>query len=253
MHDIERELIEITGYKVKRDFENRQDYLRSLFTSVQQLTDDDFDTLSLPAAKWANTCVEVHNNNRQDDLPDFDEIDDSEDPEEDEVDEEAEDEPDEDEPSEDEDPEDEESEDEESEDEAEPEPEDDEPLEDEVEEPKPIKKKPKPAKVEAAKAPKKVVTKAPPKAKKTTNDDEEEVTLDKWGCMAGSKNSQALALFEQGATAAEVSAAIGGTYYNILSKMAKQGHKINKVGAVIQITHMFDKPTKVSSPKKSKK
>jgi len=269
MHDIERELIEITGYKVQRKFTDRQDYLKSLFNAVQKLTDDDFDNLSDDAAAWANACVEAHNSKRDGDIPDFDEAEpedseevEVEEPDEDSGDEEAEDAP---EDESDEEPSEEDdngADDEAEESEPEEESEKDHPqlemeLADEEPEKKPkakakAKSEPKPVKKADTKkevAKKKVVVRKP----KASEDDDEDVILDKWGCMEGSKNSKALALFEKGATAAEVKAAIGGTYYNILGKMTKQGHKVTKTGSLIKLTHMSDKESKVSLPKKTKK
>lgn len=264
MFDIERELISITEYKIQRKFSDRQDYLKSLFVAVQKLTDDDFDSLSNGAAAWANACVEAHNNKRDGDLPDFDEIEDVVD--------EDEDDPSEDEPFDDDSTEDEEDPDEEldedqpdddQEEESENEsPDDDPPDEDPEVEDVPqqtemkleVKKTVKKEKKKEVKAPPKPIKKAPAfKPSKKSKVEEEIVVLDKWGCMEGSKNSQALAMFEKGATTAEVKNAIGGTYYNILGKMSKQGHKLTKTGSVIKLTHMSEKESKVSSPKKSKK
>lgn len=81
----------------------------------------------------------------------------------------------------------------------------------------------------------------PKKAKKPPSDTyqqvEEDVALDKWGSMEGTKTSIALSMFEKGATTKEVKDAIGGTYYNILKKMSKLGHKLEKEGALIKLTH----------------
>jgi hypothetical protein len=248
MHDIERELIKVTGYKVQRKFSDRQDYLKSLFNAVQKLTDDDFDNLSDDAATWANACVEAHNNKRDGDIPDFDEVDPTEEDDESEEAEESDDSEDEEAEESDEDVDDksEESSDEETNNEAETEIEDNsDQIEMNLKVEKP-KKETKPTKL--TKSTKKVITK---KESKTIS--EEDVVLDKWGCMEGSKNSQALAMFEKGATAAEVKNTIGGTYYNILGKMTKQGHKLTKAGSLIKLTHMSEKESRVSSPKKSKK
>lgn len=260
MHDTEREIIKITKYVVKRKFADRQDYLKSLFTAVQKLTDDDFDDLTDGAAIWANACVEAHNSQRDGDLPDFDEVgDEGED--EDTVDEAPDDEEADDEPEDDEaDPEDDEVVDDVGDDDADPDEEVGEPDSEDAEEPpeddEPVEIK-KPAK-KAAKAAKPVEVKAPkvktePKIKQKPVNLEEDVVLDKWGCMEGSKNSQALGLFEKGATAREIKDAIGGTYYNILRKMVEQGHKLEKNGAVIKITHLMEKAAKVPAAKKAKK
>lgn len=263
MHDTEREIIKITKYVVKRKFADRQDYLKSLFTAVQKLTDDDFDDLTDGAAIWANACVEAHNSQRDGDLPDFDEVgDEGED--EDSVDEAPDDEEADDEPEDDEaDPEDDEVVDDIGDDDADPDEEVGEPDSEDAEEPpeddEPVEvKKPAGRNTKASKPDKKVVepkvkVKTEPKIKQKPVNLEEDVVLDKWGCMEGSKNSQALGLFEKGATAREIKDAIGGTYYNILRKMVEQGHKLEKNGAVIKITHLMEKAAKVPAAKKAKK
>ena len=73
--------------------------------------------------------------------------------------------------------------------------------------------------------------------------------------MEGSKNSQALKFFERGATAAEVKQKMGGTYYNILGRCVAQGHKMEKEGHIIKLTHKNDlgkKSTKAAVKKKVK-
>ena len=93
-----------------------------------------------------------------------------------------------------------------------------------------------------------------PKPKKVEASDEElpDVKMDKWGAMEGSKNALALGMFEKGATSKEIKDALGGTYYNILKRMAIKGHKIEKVGAVIKLTHSDDVAKKAATPKKKK-
>lgn len=271
MHDIEREIIKITKYKVQRKFADRQDYLKSLFTAVQKLSDDDFDDLTDEAAIWANACVEAHNSQRDGDLPDFDEVaidDDADDENEESSDD------DEDEGVSEDDDDGEEANDSDNEDEdvvddggepvqldSDSDGSDDEETEqtasedDEEVQVKPAKKKaknPVKAKVEDPKPPK-VNKGIIPKIKQKPLDMEEDVVLDKWGCMEGSKNSQALKMFEKGATAKEIKEAIGGTYYNILNRMVQQGHKLEKSGSVFKLTHMTEKPTKSAPVKKAKK
>jgi len=252
MHEIEREILNITKYKVQRKFSDRQDYLKSIFNSVQKLSNDDFDELSDDAAIWANACVEAYNRDRDGDLPDFDEIGD---PDEDEDDGTSDDENDDENEISDET----ESEDgptSESDAETDSDPEGTEQdleasgSEDE-DEPEPVKPK-KGAPKKAIKPAKAEPKKAKPKLQEQAED--EDVVLDKWGCMEGSKNSQALALFEKGATTREVKEKIGGTYYNILKRVVTHGHKLEKKGSVIKLIHMLEKPSKVSAPKgKSKK
>lgn len=226
MHAIERELIKVTGYKLQRPFANRQDYLGSILNAVMKLTDSDFDDLSDEAASWANAAVEAKNS-KDEELPDFDEA-----PVDDEA-EEAE-ETSEDDSETDDDDEGDADHDPETGEVIEPDDEegDAEPDEETPEPKKSYRKPPKEKKAEKVKPSAKPATKKPPA--------EEDVVLDKWGCMEGSKNSQALAMFEKGATTKEVKDKIGGTYYNILGKAVQNGHKMEKDGALIKLTHKDD-------------
>lgn len=253
MHAVEREVLKAIGGKTPRKkFSDRSDYLRSLVNDLMKLSDDDFNSLSDEAAEWTNSAVSAINA-KEEIVPDFDEVKASEEADVDPEDDEAEDEPD--------DAEDEETEDDDEADEDEETSDDDEDgsstdSEDEPDEDapevKPAKKKAAPANKAKAKekppAKTKVEAKKPPKAKAKSLDDEEDVIVDKWGCMEGSKNSQALAMFEKGATTKEVKETIGGTYYNILGKMVKDGHTVVKEGSLIKITHSADKAK--AKPKK---
>jgi len=240
MHDIERELIKVTDYKVQRKFADRQDYLKSLFNAAQKLSDDAFDNLSDEAAKWLNDCVTAYNTSRKADLPDFDEVQDDglgdsdEETSETEVDDDIEG----------------------AEGDEEGDEEDDGGSEPVIDEPAPRKKAVKAkAKAKKEKEPKLDVPK-PVKKEKRIKDDPpaeyaEDAVLDKWGCLVGSKNALALALFEKGATTREVKEKLGGTYYNILGKMEQRGHRLEKEGSgFIKLTHKDD--VKVSSRKPKK-
>jgi len=250
MHDIERELIQATGYKARQKYANRQDYLKSILNAVAKLTDDDFDALTDETAFWVNAAVEAHNT-KNEEIVDFDELDpttgeadpdtpdgdydDNIDPVTGEVLEDEDDVP----------------HDEETEAEDEPE-----------EEPPPIKVK---AKAKGGKKGKKFAPQVPSVVRKKPQKSApnrlhplhtgEDVVLDKWGCMEGSKNSQALLLFEKGATAAEVKQKLGGTYYNILGRCAAAGHKMEKEGHIIKLTHKDElgkKATAKAAPVKKK-
>lgn len=250
-HAIERELIKVTNYKARNKFDDRQDYLSSILNAVMKLSDDDFDNLSDNAATWANSAVEAHNSKQ--DIPDFDEVEAAEDdaPDDDDA-EEADDDADEEAEDQDEDDGDDDGADDDHDDSStDPADDDDDDGSDEDE----PEKAPKPAKAKAAKSPKKAA--AAPKAKpvkvarpKPASDD---VVLDKWGCMEGSKNSQALAMFEKGATAKEVKDEIGGTYYNIMKKMVENGHTLEKDGAIIKIIHKDEKGKKSPAKAAAKK
>lgn len=239
MHTVERELISATDYKTRKKFDNRQDYLQSILNSVIKLGDEDFDNLTDEAAAWANAAIEAFNSKNE--IPDFDEVDEADegetsdeviDPETGEV-TEDDDEADEADP-------DEETDDEETSDmgETEPDPEDEEAEE--------VVAKPKKAagREKAVKVPPPEKTAKKPRPAQFDSD----ATLDKWGCIEGSKNSKALAMFEKGATTSEVKKAIGGTYYNILAKCVENGHKMHKEGSLITIVHKSDAGKK-SAPK----
>lgn len=278
MHNIEREIIKLTKYKVERKYDDRQDYLRSVLLSVQNLDGDKFDELSDDAAAWANACVELENTKRGAELPDFDEVDPAEPDDEDvleyDEDESADSEPDED-ASDEPDPDD---EDEEAPGDGEPEGDDDsdddagdaalddddepevaedadpEPEDEGEADPAPKKRpsKKQPAKKPAAKKAK--APKVPPKPKKYPEPPKRprdgDVKQDKWGCIVGSKTSAALTMFELGSTPREIKEKLGGTYYNILKRMVADGHRLEKYGSVTKLVHKDN--IKVSSPKKSK-
>jgi hypothetical protein len=257
MHEIEREILEITHYKIQRKFSGRQDYLKSIFNAVQKLKNDEFDELTDEAALWANACVESYNRDKDAELPDFNEVGDPDDADvdsedngqEEPVDDEVEDED----GSEDlSDSDDDEGDNQGSDEQPEMETEDEAGvqltgLEEEVDEPEDTAPRKKTKRIKEPKI--KKPTKPPP----VREDDDSDVELDKWGSMVGSKNSRALSMFEKGATAGEVKDQLGGTYYNILKKMVSHGHKLEKNGAVITLIHLTEKRSRVSSPKRSKK
>ncbi len=262
MNVVEKELLAAAEFKPRKKYTNRQEYLRAVVNAISKLDDDDFEALSDDAAEWCNSAIEVLNTTKNGDIPDFDEVQASEDdtPEDEpetEDDEQAEDEP------EDEDADDEEEGDpEDDEGEADDEPsEDDEPEDEPEEELAPKKGKSKaeqiaPRKGKSVRSKEGKAAIAATKPKTPANMD---VELDKWGCMKGSKNSQALAMFEAGATTAEVKAKVGGTYYNILKKAVERGHRLEKEGAMLKLTHADDigkaKPKAPAKPaaKKGKK
>jgi hypothetical protein len=224
MHEIERELIEITEHKVRK-FDDRQDYLKSIFTAVQKLSNEDFDALTDEAATWANACVEAYNTDKNGDLPDFDEIesDDQDDDTDNEVDDDTDNDSD------------------EGDDDQDDSKVDEDSLPDDIDD-EPEEVKPEPKKVKKAAKPKvEKVKPTKPVKKPASSDDEEIIELDKWGCLTTSKNSQALAMFEKGATTTDVKNAIGGTYYNILNKMVSHGHKLEKKGSMFKLTHVTEK------------
>lgn len=263
MHDIERELIEATGYKARQKYANRQDYLKSILNAVAKLTDDDFDALTDETAFWVNAAVEAHNS-KNEEIADFDELDplaeaEAEGEIEDDADEGSNIDPETGEVLED-------DENEVEDDDPETEDEEAEEIEDEIEEQpvvKILKEKPKRTPRKIDKFAKQVPSPERKKPQKSAPNrihplhSDEDVVLDKWGCMEGSKNSKALALFEKGATAAEIKQKIGGTYYNILGRCVANGHKMEKEGHIIKLTHKDQAgkkaPTKAAPVKKKAK
>lgn len=234
MHDIERELIKATGYKAQRKFTNRQDYLGSILNATLKLSDEDFMELTDDAADWTNAAVAAQNG-KDDELPDFDEV---APPDEAEPDEDTSEEPG---IELDHDPE-------TGEVTEEADADDDAPAEPVV------SAAPKTKPVKATKPPKAAPTGKRPAPPQFGGD----AVLDKWGCIEGSKNSRALAMFEKGATAKEVKEELDGTYYNILGKAKENGHKLEKEGSLIKLTHKDDLgkksgPAAKPTPAKKKK
>lgn len=66
---IETEILKLTGVKVKDMKGPRQKYLKKVFAAVNKLADEEWEELSEPAQKWANTASEAKADS--DELPDF--------------------------------------------------------------------------------------------------------------------------------------------------------------------------------------
>jgi hypothetical protein len=58
--------------------------------------------------------------------------------------------------------------------------------------------------------------------------------------VEGSKVSQAVALFEKGSTMKTVKEKTGGPQNNVLKKLAKDGHKVERYDGMIKVTHKDD-------------
>ncbi len=202
---IESELIEATGFTPRRNYPERQDYLAALARSVDQLEDVDFDGLSTEAAEWFNAAARALSAKKPlEDFPDAEE---------------------------------------EAPDEAESPIEDEELVEPEPEPKAKAKPKPQPEilsperlnltpkgkrsrtgqkKVDPIKDVKKGAT--PPRPKRTTK-----IEYDKWGLTVGSKNSEAATMFENECRMIDCTNELGGgTFYNLLSRMVREGHKLEK-------------------------
>lgn len=63
---------------------------------------------------------------------------------------------------------------------------------------------------------------------------------DRFGIIKGTKTSDAMAMFEKGATAREIDEKIGGRFYNKLNALAKEGHQVVRNGDVFKLTHKDD-------------
>ena len=225
MDDVEKELLEATGFKPKKEYPDRQDYLAAIARAVNSMDSEDFDQLSNEAADWFNAAAQALND--QDELPDFDGTLPDEEADEDEVQtDESEDTP-----------------------AAEGAAEQEEAVEPEAEEheAKPPRKekakKPKKAKKEedSDPAPEDAVAVANPKIPEKpirklkhpeVKDlkDASEIEFDRYGLAIGTKNASAIAMLEKGCRMSEITEALGGTYYNIIRRLVKEGHRLEKNG-----------------------
>lgn len=247
MTEVEKELVEASGFKPKKQYKERQDYLTALARAVDVLDDDAIDGLSNEAQAWyGNACDAV---NEEAEIPDFDEEEVAED---DSEAEEASDDT-----SEDDDAAEESEEDDELDPTDENDTDDSDNAEDEPEE------KPK-AKVKAKakeKAPKekpakKAVEKEKPKAKekekakegprrKVPPVDPDKFDIDEFEVVVGSKNHEAVKMLQKGCRMSDITKEIGGTYYNLLKRLVKDGHTLEKEGnGVLRLIHKDGKKAK---------
>ena len=189
---IEDELLEATAFPKNRPYPQRQDYLAALARAVHGLDEVDFDALSLEAATWFNNAAVALNNKK-----DIEEFTDDTGPTEDEL-----------QPAEG--PDDEETE----------EGSDGEPAAAPVTKAKNGRRKGQP--------PRKLPH--PPIKDITLGDVEsiENITIDRYGNISGYKTAAATAMFEKGCRMTDVTASIGGSYYNMLRKLEKRGHIVKR-------------------------
>jgi hypothetical protein len=220
---IEQELVEATGFEPTKNYE-RQDYLAALARAVNDIEEADFDGLTVDAQDWFNAAVKALNKKQE--LPDFPDAETEA-----EVEEAAE-----------------------AEEEAEASIAEEEP---EAEE----KPKKKGASVKqgakAAAADKKAKAEAPKKRKgqpprkldhppivhpaPDTKLEDLDFAMDRFGIVKGSKNHSAAAMLEKGCRMADVTETIGGTYYNLLQRLTKQGHLVEKASnGELKLTHKDD-------------
>lgn len=196
MTPIERELIELTNFKPIKKYEKKQDYIAALARLVDQLSDRDFDKLSKEAVDWFNAAAIAIS--RKMVIPDFtDAVPSSE---------------------------------------MEP-PEED--IDDAdlfgAEDPEIAPRTEAPPKKKRHRAPGKrpgTVLNIPypqPKPLKghgPLREGRARDNRDKYGFVIGSKSSKAVAMLEQGCRMIDIKASIGGTYYTVIGRCIKRGHKI---------------------------
>lgn len=234
MDEVEKEVLEATGFKPQKEYPDRQDYLAALARAVNDLGHEDFDQLSNEAVDWFNASAQALND--QEDLPDFDgvlpdeETDEPDQPEEasaaeaDDIDEEGEEEP-----------------------------EDDNSVEEDGVDESPPTKKPKEKPAKTAKGGTKAKEKPTKVAKKDATPkklshppvrqlkDPSEIEFDRFGLAIGTKNAAAAAMLVQGCRMADITQELRGTYYNMLRKLIQNGHKLEKQGnGILVLVHKDD-------------
>lgn len=64
---------------------------------------------------------------------------------------------------------------------------------------------------------------------------------DKYGAVKGSKNSAAIVLLEKGCKMNDLKRTLGGTYYNLMERLIKNGHRVEKFSnGLFKLTHKSD-------------
>jgi outer membrane biosynthesis protein TonB len=243
MSEIEQELRKAWKMRKKEeDFDSRQDYLVALirgFDIACSKDDDLFDTISQEAADWFNAATEARNKkNEIEEFPDLEA----------EVAEEAEDEPEDE--AEVEEADDTEEADDEPADEPEEAAESDEELS--ASEEAEAESENEEAEAQAAKKAKskkpagggkvaKPAAKQPKKKREPSSYANITGAKDKFGIIIGTKTAKAVELYEKGATSKDIKEATGGKFYNVLTKLTSEGHKLEKLpGGVFRLTHKDD-------------
>jgi hypothetical protein len=254
----EETLINLSGFKPKKKYADRQEYLTALATAIDKLDDDAFDDPEFTdeAMGWFKAAVEAITNGEE--IPDFDEEVEPEAEPDDEGDEDGE----ETENSVDEaggEGEDEEATlvtvpDEDAVVEVEEAPEAEETVVDEpAEESEPVEE---PKKAGRPKAPKKEKLSkeefsknrqwSPARITRTTGE------KDRYGIFEGTKLSEVAKAFEQGVTMAELKKEYNDTFYGLMKRLIKEGHLIEKNEGVITLTHKDDVKPRSKAKSKAK-
>jgi hypothetical protein len=223
---VEDELLKVSQFKKKtkgKSFEDRQDYLASLLKVIDSnVTDDQYDNLSDEAVDWHKAAADAMN--AQEEIPDFEELKGEE------TDSDAE-----------------ETEAEATE--AGGEEDGEGGSDNDRAEPESVESDPKPksgAKGKAAKV--KAPAKAPAAGKppgKPARKSPDYTSLtgekDRFGVVKGTKTAEAVAMYVKGVTAKQITDELGGRYYNILTRLTKEGHRVEKLADnVWKLTHKDD-------------
>lgn len=200
MSQIEQDIIKVTSFEPPRKYEDRQDYLAALVRAVDKLDDVEFDLLGPVTVEWVNDAASAMRNRKKIvDFPDNEDTDDNLDTNEADTADAVE-------------------------QEADAGGVQDEPVEAPVKVPARRKKGAAPRKLEHPKV--------DPKASI------ENFQTDKYGIVVGSKNAAAAAMFEKGCRMSDVTASIGGTYYNLVARLKKQGHTVESgANGFTKLTH----------------
>lgn len=212
MPDIEDELVKATKFKGDK-YTDRQEYLQALLEAMDnKLTDDDYDLLSDQAVNWHKGAVKAVRDKTE--IPEFDGTTTN------------------------------------AEDEGTDEAESDTQTDDEV-------TQDNGGVVEAAERAENEATPAKTKGKKKDKPGNAPVAgkpskrqpdynsltgeKDRFGIVIGTKTHEAVKMYEKGATLRQITDEIGGRFYNILKKLAKDGHVIEKIeGGIWKVIHKDD-------------
>jgi hypothetical protein len=214
---IEQELLKATKFKMpKEGYSERQDYLAALARAGYKLDTPTYDDLTDPAADWVNDGVKSLNQRHELlEFPDW-----------------VEDEP---------------EAEAENQDEADAEDAEDEAASVVVDKSSTVPRKkmgrppaPKPDKA----GPRKRKTKPHPTEAATVKTRYDHLTgeKDKWDLIKGTKVSDAVAMYERGTTSAELKEVLGGRFYNVLKKLQKDGHLVERTPeGIFKVTHITDR------------
>ena len=78
-----------------------------------------------------------------------------------------------------------------------------------------------------------------------------EITFDKYGIAVGSKNYQAAQMLEKGCKMAEITDTLGGTFYNLVKRLKRQGHHIEReANGFMKLTHADEYGAKAKGKRK---